>query len=267
MPTLQRNGSMIHYEHKGTGPLLVLLHAFPTDSRMWAGQLDELSSRYRVMAPDFPGFGKSADAGPFTVPSLAQTIRAFIQKAAPNSGKFVLGGLSMGGYVAMNYARQFPDDLRGLILADTKDAADNAEQRENRNRMIEVARGKGSRAVTDMMIGKMLSTDTESRRPAIAKALRDIMESCPAATIERALIALRDRPDMTQELAKIKTPTLIIVGDGDAITPPEVARGMQNKIAGSQLAVIAGAGHMSAMEQPQQVSGVIGSFMAGLDQT
>jgi pimeloyl-ACP methyl ester carboxylesterase len=285
MPIQQINGSAIHYQKKGSGPLLVLLHAFPADARMWSAQFDELSSRFRVITPDFPGFGKSPGNAPFTVPSMAEDIHEFLLSVArasspcldplrpneredgvePNTGRMpvplVLGGLSMGGYVAMNYAKMFPGDLHGLILADTKDAADNAEQRENRNRMIEVVRTKGSPAIAEMMIGKMLSPDTAAHRSGIVKSLRNMMESCPAATIEHALAALRDRPDMSEELAKITVPTLILVGDADAITPPGIAQAMREKIRGSKLEVIPGAGHMSAMEQPTLVTRAIGRFM------
>jgi pimeloyl-ACP methyl ester carboxylesterase len=259
MATQSINDVAIHYEEKGSGPLLVLLHGFPLDLRMWAAQVEELSSRWHVLAPDFRGFGQSAADGPFTVPSLADDIHALVARR-----KCVLAGLSMGGYVAMNVARRYPDDLLGLILVDTKDAADTAEQRDYRDRMIEVVRAKGSAAIAEMMAGKMLSPDTLEHRPAQVKALRSMMESCPPQTIEYALEALRDRPDMTEELPKISVPTLIVVGDADAITPPGVAEGMQKKIPGSQLAVIKGAGHMSPMEQPTQVNRVMGRFLKGV---
>jgi 3-oxoadipate enol-lactonase len=259
MATQIINGTTLHFVEKGAGRPLVLLHGFPLDLRMWTAQIDDLSSRWRVIAPDFRGFGKSAISGPFTVPSLAADIHEFLQSlgALP----CVLAGLSMGGYVAMNYARKFPGDLRGLILLDTKDAADNAEQRENRNRMIEVVRSKGSPAIAELMIGKLLSPDTASHRPEIVKSLRNMMEACPALTIEHALAALRDRPDMTDELPKIATPTLIVVGEADALTPVAVAEKMHKRIPKSQLAIIPGAGHMSPMEQPSLVNRAMRQFL------
>jgi pimeloyl-ACP methyl ester carboxylesterase len=259
MPTQSINGATLHYVDKGAGEPLVLLHGFPLSSQMWEAQINDLSTRFRVIAPDFRGFGKSAAAGPFTVPSLAEDIHAFL--ASINITEPVVAGLSMGGYVAMSYARKFPSALRGLILIDTKDAADSAEQRENRNRMIEVARSKGSSAIAEMMQPKMLSRDTTDHRPAQVKALRTLMEACPAQTIEYALAALRDRPDMTEELPKIAVPTLIIVGDADAITPPSIAEGMNKRIANSRLVVIPGAGHMAPMEQASQVNRAIRQFV------
>jgi len=259
MATQPITGATLHFIEKGAGQPLVLLHGFPLDLRMWTAQIDDLSSRWRVIAPDFRGFGRSPISGSFTVPSLAEDIHEFLQSigALP----CVLAGLSMGGYVAMNYARQFAAELRGLILVDTKDAADNADQRENRNRMIEVVRSKGSPAIADLMLGKLLAPDTVSHRPEQVKTLRDIMEACPALTIEHALAALRDRPDMTDELPKIAMATLIIVGEADAITPVAVAEAMHKRIAGSQLAIIPGAGHMSPMEQPSLVNRAMRQFL------
>lgn len=262
MATDHIDGTTLHFVETGSGPPLVLLHGFPLDSRMWNGQIDDLSSRWRVIAPDFRGFGRSPAGGPFTVPSLADDIHELL--AGLGALPCVLAGLSMGGYVAMNFARKYPATLRGLILVDTKDAADTAEQRENRNRMIEVAKSKGSLAIAEMMLGKMLSPDTAEHRPGQVKSLRAMMEACPATTIEHALIALRDRPDMTAELSKISVPTLVIVGDADAITPPSMAEGMKKRIAKSQLAVIKGAGHMAPMEQASQVNRAIRQFVEGL---
>ncbi len=262
MPTLQLNGTSLFYTEHGSGQPVVLLHAFPVDGRMWQAQADHLSTHWRVIVPDFRGFGLSPGAGPFTVPSMADDIHALL--SAIRATACVLAGISMGGYVAMNYARKYPDDLRGLILVDTKDAADDPQTRENRNRMIDVAQSKGSAAVADLMFGKMLSPDTLSHRPEISKTLRAMMEACPAKTIEHALAALRDRPDMTTELPLISMPTLILVGEADALTPPTAAEGMKSRISGSRLTAIPGAGHMSPMEQPSQVNKAIRRFIDNL---
>jgi len=170
----------------------------------------------------------------------------------------------MGGYTAFAYVRKYPADLRGLILVDTKAEGDSAEQKQGRQKMIELVRDKGAGAVAEQMLPKMLAEDTPRTRLAVAATLRSIMEQCPPETIEHALAAMRDRPDQTPTLAAIKMPTLIIVGDHDSITPVAVAQGMQKQISGAQVAVIKGAGHMSPMEQPGQVNQAMGRFLAGL---
>lgn len=259
MPKTTVREQSLHYVEKGTGFPLVLMHGFPLDGGMWREQVDDLASRCRVIAPDFPGFGQSTSARAFTIASMADDIRALL--VSINALPCALAGLSMGGYVAMNFAARFGGDLRGLILVDTKDAADTPEQRENRNRMIEVARTKGSAAVAELMLPKMLAPEALDRRPRQVRALREMMEACPATTIEHALAALRDRPDMTSELAKLAMPALIIVGDADAITPPSVMSAMQQRMPRARMVQITGAGHMSPMEQPAQVNRALRQFM------
>jgi len=259
MATKMIRGATLNYADRGNGLPLVLMHGFPLDLRMWDAQIGELSSRYRVIAPDFRGFGQSKSTDPFTTESLADDVHALLEEIS--ALPCVLAGLSMGGYVALAYVRKYPGDLRGLILVDTKATGDDAQGKQNRDKMIELVRSKGSKAVADQMLPKMLAPDTPRNRPAQAQALRHMMEACPPKTIENALVALRDRPDHSQALASIATPTLIIVGSEDAITPVPVADSMQKQIPKSQLAVIKGAGHMSPMEQPAQVNQVISRFM------
>jgi 3-oxoadipate enol-lactonase len=259
MPTKTIRGARFHYEDRGKGLPLVLLHGFPVDSRMWEAQIGERSSRCRVVAPDLRGFGKSASTDPFTTESLADDVHVLLEEiqALP----CVLAGLSMGGYVALAYARKYPTDLRGLMLVDTKAAGDDAQGKLNRNKMIELVRSSGSKAIAEQMLPKMLAEDTPRNRPATAQGLRAMMEACPPKTIENALVCLRDRPDQTQTLPSISASTLIIVGEADSITPVSVAQSMQKQIPGAQLAVIKGAGHMSPMEQPAQVNQAISRFL------
>jgi len=263
MPTCTINDATFHYEERGKGPALVLIHGFPLDSRMWEGQLADLSSRFRVIAPDLRGFGKSSPASAFSMDSMADDIHALLLKL--DAPPWVLAGLSMGGYVALSYVLRYASDLRGLILVDTRAEADTQQGKENRQKMIEVARTSGSRAIADQMEPKMLAPDTLSHRPAQVRALRQIMEACPPKTIEYALTAMRDRADRTDDLASIKIPTLILVGDADAITPPAMAQTLHERIAGSKRVVIQGAGHMSPMEQPAQVNRAIRNFVEGLE--
>jgi pimeloyl-ACP methyl ester carboxylesterase len=154
--------------------------------------------------------------------------------------------------------------LRGLILLDTKAEADGAEARENRDRMIAIARERGAKPIAEAMLPKLVPEESAKRRPQVVRELRLMMEAVRAQTIEYALAAMRDRPDNTAVLASIGVPTLIVVGEKDGITPPEVARGMGEKIPRSQVRVIAGAGHMSPVEQPEQVNGAVEQFLMGI---
>jgi len=133
--------------------------------------------------------------------------------------------------------------------------------------MIDLVRAKGSAAIADQMQPKLLSPDTVAHRPNQVRALRQMMEAVPAQTIEHALSAMRDRPDMTEVLTSIKTPTLVLVGDADEITPPAVAQSMQKKMPNAELVIVQGAGHMSPLEQPAQVNRAIRNFLARIDQS
>ena len=133
--------------------------------------------------------------------------------------------------------------------------------------MIELVRQKGSAAVAEAMMPKMLAPDTAAKSPAVANELRTIMESQSPQTIEHALVALRDRPDFRDALPSIAVPTLILVGDADAITPPAMAETLHKNIARSQLVTIPDAGHMTPMEQPHQVTRAIRGFVEGTGKT
>ena len=257
MPTTIIRGATIHYIDQGSGPAIVLLHGFPLDHRMWNGQIESLSSAgHRVIAPDFRGFGQSPPAGPFSMESLADDVHALAEQLGATL--FVLAGLSMGGYVALAYARKYPGSLRGLVLLDTKAESDTPEGREGRGKMIQLVREKGSRAVGDAMQPKLLAANA---KPGVVKRLRDMTDGTPPITIEHALAAMRDRPDQTGMLSSIQVPALVIVGDADAITPPAVCQAMQRAISHSQLVIIRDSGHMTTMEEPEQVNDAMREFL------
>lgn len=259
MPTRTVRGVSFHFEDRGSGLPLVLVHGFPVDCRMWEGQVAELSGQCRVIAPDLRGFGRSVATDPFTIDSLAEDLHALLVEL--DALPCVLGGYSMGGYVSLAFVAKYLTDLRELILVDTKAQADTPQQKESRLQMAELARTKGSDAIASEMVPRQLSEETPRRRPAVAAALRRLMQECPPLTIEHGLLAMRDRPDRSSILSTVKVPSLIIVGDSDSITPISVAESMRRQIAGAKLEVIRGAGHMSPMEQPAQVARAISRFI------
>jgi len=266
MPARNVNGTSISYEESGSGTAggtpIVLLHGFPLDARVWKSQREALSKNHRVITPDLRGFGKSPSADAFTMESIADDVHALLSDlgALP----VILGGLSMGGYAALAYAKKYPTDLKGLMLIDTRAEADTPEGREGRQKMIDAVRAKGSTAAAEAMMPKMLAPDTPAKMPDVARELRTIMESQPRRTIENALVALRDRPDFCKDLPSIAVPTLILVGQSDAITPPAMSETLNKNIPKSQLVVIQNAGHMTPMEQPDQVNRAIRDFVKSI---
>lgn len=263
MPEVTLHGTKLFYQDRGQGMPLVLVHGFPLDSRMWEGQLAGLSDRYRVIAPDLRGFGQSRSEEAFSIESLADDLHQLLSQI--DALPCVLGGLSMGGYVAFAFVTKYPTDLRGLMLVDTKAEADTAEAKQNRMKTIETAKCMGSAAVVDGMLPKLVAPETQLGRPGVLQELRAIMESCPPKTIELAQLAMCDRRDYRDELASIAVPTLVVVGLDDALSPPATAEFMAREISHAKLVVIPKAGHMSPVEEPELVNRAMGEFMEGVE--
>lgn len=262
MPTKPVNGISMNYAERGRGLPVVLIHGFPLDLRIWDAQVQVLSDRYRIIAPDLRGFGRSGVGGAFSMESLADDVHELLKQigAIPS----VVGGLSMGGYVTMAYARKYPGDLKAVMLIDTRAEADTPEGKEKRNQMLERLKTGGSKAVAEDMFPKMVSEETTKHRQDIAHKLRHIMESQSPETIGHAIAALRDRPDRSSDIRSIGVPTLVMVGEADAITPPALSETMNKAITGSALATIPKAGHMSPMEQPEEANRAIRRFLDGI---
>ncbi len=259
MKSIQISGIETAYSDEGAGPAVVLLHGFPLDNRIFQAVSGDLSSKWRVICPDLRGFGRSGPSGAFSINTLADDAFALIN--ALGLAPCVLGGLSMGGYVAQAFAGKYPALLKGLILMDTKADADSPEAKAGRDKMIQTVRSLGSKAVATAMLPKMLAPETATDRPEIKAELRDIMESCPPETIEHALLAMRDRDDFHATLSEFHRPTLLVFGQHDLLTPPAVGQSLQSAVPDAELALIPAAGHLSPMENPQAVAEAIDRFL------
>jgi 3-oxoadipate enol-lactonase len=257
-------GCWVESEEAGQGRPVVLLHAFPLAGAMWRPQKEALQADCRVLVPDLRGFGGT---GPFTgtpsVDLMADDVAALLDTLGIWE-PVVLGGLSMGGYVALAFVRRHPARLRGLILADTRPEADGREARANRDQMIRVAQHQPARAVIDQLLPKLVSGETQQRRPGVVEEVRQLASAQQGAGIVAALQAMRDRPDSTPWLAGINVPTLVVVGAEDALTPPAGARAMAAAIPDARLAIIEGAGHLASLEQPEAFTGAVRSFLQKL---
>jgi 3-oxoadipate enol-lactonase len=258
MPQVSIDGQIICYEEHGAGPPLLLIHGFPLDSRMWAEQMRVFAGR-RAIAPDLPGFGRSPSTRAYSVAELGELMHRLLREL--DARPAVVGGLSMGGYVAMALMARHPHDVAGLVLIDTRSEADSPDARAGRMKMIQTARESGANAVAEQMIPRLLAPQTLQSRPAVVAAVREMAQGLSATTIENTLLALRDREDYSGLLSTVRVPALIVVGEHDAITPPAVARSMHERLAGSTLEVIQGAGHLSPMEQPEAVNRAMARFL------
>ncbi|MDQ3898767.1 MAG: alpha/beta hydrolase [Actinomycetota bacterium] len=263
MPFAEVDGVRLHYADAGTRePALVLLHAFPLHSTMWAPQLEYLSPERRVVAPDLLGFGAS-DAPDtmfrYTMHGYADLVAGLLDHLGLE--QVVLGGLSMGGYVAFAFLREHRHRVAGLILADTRAAADTTEAYERRTDQQDQVTRIGTAALIETLLEGLLSDETRKHRPDLVEHVRRLMDNPPAGFIG-ALEAMKHRPDATDELAAVSVPTLILVGEDDAVSPPDVARDMQARIAGAELVVLPHAGHLSNLEAADEFNAFVADFLA-----
>lgn len=239
---------------------LLLIHGFPLTARMWEPQLDLAHHGWRVIVPQLRGFdGPPADNVATSVDDYAGDIIDLLD--ALHIEQAVIGGLSMGGYITFALFRHAARYFRGMILADTRAQADTPEGVEGRKRMIQLVREQGAAAAADEMLPRLLGASTRASRPDVEQAVRNLILANSPETIVGALTALMTRPDASAQLPTIHCPTLVVVGDEDVITPPTASEEIAAGIAGAELAVIPGAGHMSNMEQPAAFNLALARFL------
>jgi pimeloyl-ACP methyl ester carboxylesterase len=242
---------------------LVLLHAFPLNARMWEPQLPLASHGWRVIAPHLRGFGGGVDeADASSVDDYAGDVIDLLDSLHITDA--VIGGLSMGGYVAFALLRRAPSYVRGLVLADTRSQADTPEGVENRKKVLKQLTDAGDRGpsvLIEDMLPKLLGAATLANQPDVVARIRGLAISNPPAAIAGGIRALMTRPDSTPLLRTIHCPTLIVVGADDALTPPSFSQEMHQAIAGSELVIVPGAGHLSSVEQPAAFNSALAAFL------
>jgi 3-oxoadipate enol-lactonase len=259
---MKRTSFTLEYEEAGAGLPVMLLHGFPHDRTLWAPQLGALVDRCRCIAPDLRGFGGSLVEPPYTMDQYADDVVALLDRLQIEQA--VIGGLSMGGYVAMALWRRHPRRVRALLLADTRAGADDDEARAKRRKQIDFVREHGADALAAQLLPGMIGDRTRTRHPDIVEVVHDMLARAPVAGIVGALEAMIARPDSTPTLATVTVPTLVLVGGDDQLTPLAEARRLHDGIAGSRLEVIAGAGHLSNLERPAAFNHVASEFLARL---
>jgi pimeloyl-ACP methyl ester carboxylesterase len=226
---------------------LLLLHAFPLDASMWAPQLAAMRGEMAVVAPNFPGFGGTPLRGEVsTMDECAEVAAAEV--AASGLDRVVLCGLSLGGYVAFAFWRNFRDRVAGLILANTRAEADDEAGRERRRALAQRLRAEGNGFLVDSP-PPLLSSDAPSELWAHVKS---IIAALSAEAIAAVALGMAERPDSTADLPDIDVPALVLTSTGDTLIPPDATSPMANAIQGARLEVIEGAGHLSNLEAPQE---------------
>lgn len=266
MPDLDLDGRRLHYLDEGAGePTICFVHGFPLQSEMWRPQVDHLAGRHRCLAPDLWGFGLSevpAARHDYSIGGYADQVGAVIEAAG--GGPVVVAGLSMGGYVALDLVHRRPELVRALVLADTRAEADGDEARQRRSDQQLFLAGGGERAdLAGGLLDALIGAHGPGRERAVRLA-RAFMLSTPVEGWIGALEAMKSRDDATPWLGDIAVPTLVLVGEDDALTPPSAATVLAGGISGAELVVLPGAGHLSTLEDPGRCNDALDGFLAGI---
>ncbi|MBK5256377.1 MAG: alpha/beta fold hydrolase [Vicinamibacteria bacterium] len=260
MKKMNIGGTAVQYDDKGSGPAVLFLHGFGLSLGMWDGQ-EALAPRYRVVRFDARGFGGSEVGDAIlTMDRIAEDAAVLIERL--RLGPVILVGCSMGGYAAFAFAQKHAALLRGLVLVDTRAGADSPEARKGRADLASKIMKEGPQAALDFFLPKVFGETTRTSRADVIARLKDIMLASSPQGLSDGLHGIAARQDSTPFLREISTPTLVVCGEEDAITPRAEAEIMHREIKGSELAMIPKSGHLPSMETPAEFNTVLGKFLA-----
>ncbi|MGA8857795.1 MAG: alpha/beta fold hydrolase [Candidatus Bathyarchaeia archaeon] len=256
------NGAEIFYIEVGISKAapIVLTHGFPFSHEMWAPQIEVLQKQFRVIAYDLRGHGKSGVGdGQYTLEFFVDDLLGLLDHLKIE--RAVLCGLSMGGYIALRAVERNPERVRGLILADTQAKADSNEAKLKRATAIKSVKANGVKAYAEGFLKSVFAPQTFTNNKAAVEKIRRIIEANSPLGICGALLALASRTETTEALYSIKVPTLILVGEHDALTPPSASQEMHNKIPNSEIHVIPNAAHLSNLESSEEFNKHLSDFL------
>lgn len=251
----------IAFDDRGEGTPVVLIHAFATDRSMWEPQVTQLSKHWRVIAPDLRGFGFSdpSDGTPVSMDRYAEDVAGLLDYL--NVSAAVIGGLSLGGYVALAFAQKYPGRTKALILANTRATADSDSAREARSTLAKNVERVGIRAVVEAYDGKLLgpSADLDSQ-----DFVWNMLANQPSSGALSAIRGMAARPDRQDFLKQVTVPALIISGTADVLIPFGESESMHRQIVNSTFINIPGAGHLSNVDNAAEFNLAVERFLGAL---
>lgn len=247
MKKIKLNGIELAYERRGKGMPFVLIHGYPLDHSIWNETISQLENDFDLILPDVRGFGESTtfDA-PYTLSDIANDLAALLDSLGVE--RTTLAGHSMGGYIALAFAKAFPERVTGLALVSSQTASDTPERKEGRYKTAADVSQKGVQIVADGMTDKL--TPNQSVRDVI----RPLIAKQSVAGVTGALKAMAEREDLTSFLASFGQPLVLIHGDADELIPVERAREIKSLIPSAHLVELRGGGHMPMMEMPVETT-------------
>lgn len=253
----------IHFVEAGDpkGLPVVFIHGFPFSHAMWSAQLGSLGRGRRLIAYDLRGHGRTPPGdGLFTIEAFVDDLLRLLDFLRVE--RAVLCGLSMGGYVALRAVERAPERVRALILADTRAEADGNPAKGLRAAAMKAIAEKGMGPFAEEF-AKNLFSPASAGKPCVEQ-ITALMRANPTLGARGALLALASRMDATEWLARVKCPTLVVVGADDKLTPPALSESLAKAVPGAQLAVIPGAGHLTPVEQPEAFDRAVELFLSSV---
>lgn len=258
------NGLSVFLEGNNSNKPIIFLHGFPYDHTMWHAQIEILKDKYFCVSYDIRGLGESpAGDGQFTMESFVDDLESIINHL--NLNKPFISGLSMGGYISLRALERMQDKFSAAILCDTRSEADNNEGKLKRAAGIKRINTEGLAPFAKDFITNCFGNYFKQNR---AEELNRIIEKSSAFNpvgVKGCLLAMLSRTDTTQSLSKINIPTLLICGEQDALTPPAVMKEMFHKIPDAEFVEVKNAGHMTPIENPDEVNKAIVNFLSKIN--
>jgi pimeloyl-ACP methyl ester carboxylesterase len=241
------NGIELAFDRRGKGTPLVLIHGYPLDHSIWGDEVPLLEKDFDLILPDVRGFGESAAVEtPYSMTDIAADLAAILDSIGVQ--KAAVAGHSMGGYVALAFAKAFPDRVSGLSLISSQDAGDPPERKEGRYKTAADVSEKGVGIVAAAM------TDKLSPNQRVRDVVRSLIGKQSISGVAGALKAMAEREDLTSFLASFKLPLVLVHGDADELIPVDRAREIKALVPAAHLVELPGAGHMPMMEQPERTA-------------
>ena len=249
----------------GTGMPILFVHGFPLEHSMWDAQVAHFSQHWRPIAPDLRGFsGSQCELGMVSMEQMADDLNALLDSLNIKE-PVVFCGLSMGGYVAFQFWRKYRSRLRALVLCDTRASADTPEAAGSRLKMADHVLRAGTESIAEAMLPKLFAPETFQKHPSVVGFERQKILAAAPEGVAAALRGLAERPDVTSYLSEIDLPTLVIVGENDAISSVEEMRTIAKSIRNAEFVVIPHAGHMTPLENPTAFNEAIEQFLARVE--
>ncbi|MBI2886586.1 MAG: alpha/beta hydrolase [Chloroflexi bacterium] len=254
MPKAPINGIQLYYEDAGRGLPVVFCHGAGGNHESWFQQAPAFSKQYRCIAIDHRGFGQSLDVpnGPGG-DAFVQDMEGLV--AHLGLGEIVLVAQSMGGRTALGYTLAHPGRVRALVLADTTGGATDDEMEKVRESLVPPVQGQGD------LLSRALGLPFQQQYPEKAQLYHSISAKNPPRD-EASFGRMRANPIDARSLKTLKVPTLLIVGEVDVLAPPPVIELLHQRIPGSRLAKVPGAGHSVYFEQPEEFNRIVLGFLA-----